>query len=144
MAAQPASPKLLVSVASQAPGRHRARQLCRAGEPSQRHLCSSCLLLLLHPGVTPTEGGVTFPQKTSRSVFPDAASLQQDQVRHLPAFTRRRPRSRAVEPGFGRCLPDQVFAVILPGADPHPRLSSQEPGHLPPSTPFPQHCGVGS
>ena len=33
LAAQPASPKPLVSVASQAPRWHGARQLCRAGEP---------------------------------------------------------------------------------------------------------------
>lgn len=142
VAVQPASPIPLILVASQAPCWCGARQLCRAGEPQQRHLCFSCL-----PAASPRPWCDTYEVEPSfhpQQRFPGSASPQQDQVHHSPPFPRCQPRSRAGEPGameagFGRYLLAQVFALIHPGAasHPHPCLSPKEPGSPPTPSPAP-------
>lgn len=85
------------------------------------------------------------------AIFPRCCIIAAGSGSSPTPFPRHQPRSGAGEPGaieagFGRYLLDQVFALILPGPDSHPHLCLllKSQAHLPPTTPLPQHRGVGS
>lgn len=113
----------------------------------------ACLLLHPSPGVTPTRWSHLSTENLLQH-FPDAVSPRQDLGLPSPLpcpqpFPRHQPRSRAGEPeaikaGFGCYLLNQVFALILPGADssPSPPVSPRSGLASHPVRPFPSAMGL--